>query len=488
MGNKQQKTLFSGLFVACVFCFGLAFDQLGFRFVSLVMVSLTTIGILYLPTKISVIIALTFISFQGFFKVISNYHPVVHLGADIVVIFLVVKFIYLQASNKIQSNVPMPPLTNLFMIHFAWIFIIYFNPYSLSLIASVAGSKVYVSMIMLYFFGYFLTNSKKDVHQFFALFVILSLIHTVFAIHQGIMGPSSVTAIHPRYSVQLAKYMATAFRPFGLTHIPGGPSVYIYTSLPFIAYFIYYGRHWLIQLLLSLSIPFTGLALMFCQVRSAIVKAIFSLAFFVVSLYTSHLKMPYLTRLKYLTGTAVLAIAVGFALPQFMKVSTDSYSDNERAFERSLSSFDIDAMSKARRNTWSRFVLYLQTVPMGAGFSRVGASAGAFYRLNKTDHFFPEKFFFGDNLFITILIELGIPGLIIMSSLIGMILYRGVIAWRKETRQGLITPQLAILSALFAIAIGSYGAEGIIYNPESCFFWFFAGVLMRMQNQGFSEV
>lgn len=472
------------LFFAAIFLLGLTFDQLGFKFFSLVVVVLATGFMMFLPTKASLMVALVFISFQGFFKVVSNYHPIVHVGADIVVITLVLKVLYQRAFGAVQKTT-IPPLSILFAIHFAWIFIVYFNPYSLGVAASLAGSKIYVSMFLLYFFGYYLVKTLKDVHQFFTLFVVLCIIHTIFAVIQGFLGPSSVVSIHPRYSVQLAKYMSTAFRPFGLTQLPGGPSIYIYTSLPFIAYYIYWGHSHLTRLLLLVTIPFAGLALMFCQVRSAIVKGAFSLALFVLGLMTS-LKMATATRIKMIMGAAMLFFLVVVSVAKFMEISTDSYSDNERAFERSLSSFDVNAMSHARRNAMERFITYIKEVPMGAGFSRVGASAGAFKDQTAADKHFPSKFFFADNLWITLLIETGIPGMVIVSMLVLAVFYRGTRSWMEETRQNLIAPQVAILSALAAIAIGFYGGEGLIYNPESCFFWLFAGILIKIQEPTFN--
>jgi hypothetical protein len=482
------KTLPLFFIISCCFILSLFLDQLGFKFFSISIMILTALSIVILPTKISLFLALIFISFQGFLKVISNYHPVVHLGADIVIITLVLKLLFQMATKNFAIKAKAPPFTFLFVMHFCWLFVVCFNPYSLSFISSIAGSKIYISMFFLYFFGYYLVNNKKDVHNFFILFIVLTIIHNVFAIYQGFMGPSSVTSIHPRYAIQLQKYLTTAFRPFGLTNLPGGPSVYIYSTLPFFAYFIYIGKNILMSAFLFAWLPISGLTLMFCQVRSALLKGIISLVIFFITLLSSQLKISYMSRLKYVLGSALALMLIVYSLPQFMDLSVDVNSENEKAFERSLSSFDIETISHSRRNALERFILYFKTVPLGAGFSRVGASAGAFSDLNKADKHFPQGFFFADNLFITLLIEIGLPGLMILSLLIFLIIGKGILLWRNEKRQEVIPIQLAILSALIAISLGSLGAEGIIYNPESCFFWLFAGILMRTENQSFNKV
>ena len=142
-------------------------------------------------------------------------------------------------------------------------------------------------------------------------------------------------------------------------------------------------------------------------------------------------------------------------------------------------------MSNARRGSLNRLLEYATVVPFGAGFSRVGASAGAFLDLQKTDPHFPKRYFFSDNLFVLLVIEIGIPGLLIVTAMILSILYIGFRVWRTEERPQILGPQMAIFSSLVAIALGSYGAEGIVYNPESCFFWLFSGVMMAMRDPHF---
>lgn len=483
---KNQYLLLT--YFAIAFLIGLFLDQIGLKLVAISLLVATLGLISFLPNKYSIYMLLGFISFQGFLKIISNYHPAVHLGADLVVIGLFAKFIVQNALQPPSDKEKFPSISILFLIHFGWIVITVFNPLSLGLIPSIGGAKVYVSMFILFFFGYFLTTNLKDIHTYFRFFIFLAFIHTVFTIYQGLNGAESVLSLHPRYAVQLEKYRQSAFRPFGLTNLPGAPSVYLYTSLPFLVYFLYFSKSLFERMFCIFLIPAIGMSLLFCQVRSAIVKAVVSIVLFVFMFLTSHFPLSKSKRLYAFLGTASFAALVVAFFPVLMTLSEDASTDNSRAFERSLSSFDIDAMSYARRGALERFSRYATEIPFGAGFSRVGASAGAFASYNLADKRFPGGYFFGDNLFITLLIEIGFPGLLFVSSLIGVILFKGFKGWHQEKRTFLIGPQLAILSSLFAIFIGSYGAEGIIYNPESAFFWFFSGVLIKTFNPNFGQL
>ncbi|MCC6138623.1 MAG: hypothetical protein IT287_08315 [Bdellovibrionaceae bacterium] len=480
MGSVIQKLL-AIVAVLCLMLLGLFFNQIGFKTVSVIGVVFTLIAILYVKTEISLFLIITFIWFQGFFKIISNYNPIVHVGADLVVIALLLKLLFVKPPKHKKP----PPLVGLFALHFCWVIVTCFNPYSLSVVSNIAGAKVYVSMFLLYFFGYYLTQSLRDVKKLFTLFSILAVIQMIFTIYQGMIGPTSVTTLHPGYQVQLNKFIGYAFRPFGLTHIPGGPSVYIYTALPFIVYSIYASRRWIVQFFYVSVLPLMGLSLVMCQVRSAIAKAVFSLIIFVGTMLTSKLPISFAKKAYTLAGSAVLTGLTLFAMTYLFDLSVKSYEDNEMSIDRSFSTFDMNAISVARRGAMDRFITYLRVVPFGAGFSRVGASAGAFEDVHKTDTFFAKGYFFSDNLFVHLLVELGLPGVFILTLLIGSVLFIGIKIWRTESRAQLIGPQMAILSSLVAIAAGSYGAEGIIYNPESCFFWLFAGVMMSMRNPDF---
>lgn len=468
----------------CFFILGVTFDKMGFQGFSFLALGLTLAGIIAAPLHASLILVIGFIWFQGFLKIVSNYHPFIHVGADAVVIALLLKVLFKNMGQHKKA----PPLTWLFVIHFSWIFIMLFNPYSLSMVSSIAGSKVYISMFLLYFIGYYLVNSLTDVKRLFAVFAVLGAVQTFFAIYQGIRGPSSVLSLHPGFQIPLAKMGSYAFRPFGLTHIPGGPSVYIYMVLPFLAYFIYYSRSQWVRLFSIVLPPLIGVALFMCQVRSAIAKAAIALILFIFTMSTSRMPVSLSRRFLYLTGAVSVGCVTLFAMFSILGYSVDSYDDNERSLERSLTAFDFEAMSNARRGAFNRFLMYASDVPFGAGFSRVGAAAGAFADLHKTDPHFPQRYFFSDNLFVLLVIEIGIPGLLIVASMILSILFIGFRIWRREMRPRLLGPQMAILSSLVAITAGSYGAEGIVYNPESCFFWLFSGVMMAMRDSNFDTI
>lgn len=454
--------------------------MVGIKLVAFSGLILSLYLILMVPFKWALFLVFMYIGLEGFFKVISNYNPFVHVGSDLIVIALCFK-VLLQSFFKGANLKTTPPLTKLFMIHFLWLAIIMFNPFSLSVIASVAGAKIYVSMFLLYFFGYYLTQSESDVRFYMWPFIIVGVLHTVTGITQGFLGPDSLVALHPRYAVQLQKYQNVAFRPFGLTNLPGGPSVYLYQIYPFLLYFAFHLKSWVAKALIIGMLPFSTFLFFLCQVRSALLKMIVATTLFIFGYIHTNMK----TRRGSSRGGLVFPLAamvllIYFALPQFMTASVESRDENEAAIERSLSLFDVDKVSSSRRGAWGRFVMYAQEVPFGAGLSRVGAAAGAFKEEHQRDRTFGFKYFFTDNFWLTALVEIGLPGMIIVTLIVLLILWRGFKSYLSSKIHSIRVLQLAILSSLIALFIGLYGAEGLIYNPEACFFWFFSGVLMKL--------
>jgi hypothetical protein len=467
------------VFALAVIAFNAAFPEFGFKSFAFMTFAAVLLTVAFIPLKWGLIFTFTYIGLEGFLKVVSNYHPVIHVGSDLLVIFLCMKALVESFARRDSLSSEVPPLFFLFLIHFGWVLITLFNPYGLGLVPSLAGAKLYVTMLMLFFFGFYQTKSLKDAHHFILPFLFVAILHTGFGIYQGMVGEQSVLALHPRYAVQLAKYENTAFRPFGLTNLPGGPAVYLALVFPLFFYFIFTVRSHLIRWILLAYVPAGIFLFLLCQVRSSFLKAIVGSAIFGIGAFIYMARDS--RKLSTLLVTAVIGISgVVYFLPQMMQMSIEESASNEDAIDRSLSVFDVQAMSSARRGTWDRFVRYASEAPFGAGFARIGAAAGAFETELRADPFFGEKHFFADNFWIATVVEEGIPGMVIITTILFLVVFK---TWRavfrvEDFHRKLLI--LAIFGSMTGVVLGLYGAEGILYNPDSSFFWFFAGMALKL--------
>jgi len=476
--TRSAKFFLFPVFLILILIFNAAFPELGFKSFAFIAFSFVLLVLVMVPIRWAILLTFTYIGLEGFLKVVSNYHPVIHVGSDVLVILLCVKALVEGFSG---GRIPRewPPLALLFALHFSWVLVSLFNPYGLGLVASLAGAKLYVSMVMLFFFGFYQTKSIRDARLFMIPLILVALLHTGFGIYQGMIGEQSVLDLHPRYAIQLEKYQQSAFRPFGLTNLPGGPAVYLAFVFPIVLYFIFTIRHTLLRWMLITFLPSGIFLFLLCQVRSSLLKMIVGSAIFLVGAFL------YMARDSRKVGAALVTLTIAISgviyfLPQLMAVGVESNEDNEAAIERSLSLFDYGRVSESRSGTWERLLKYGREVPFGAGFSRIGAAAGAFTEAHRNDPFYGEHYFFADNFWVTSLVELGIPGMLIMTFILLLLTWYG---WQNVRKAESFQTRLlgfALFGPLFAILLGLYGAEGVLYNPDSSFFWFFAGVLMKL--------
>ena len=184
------------LVATMVFGLGLQFQNLGLRSFALMGIAVALYGVILVPMRWSIFFVFIYLGFEGFLKIISSYHPVIHVGADIMVITLCLKVLVDVFFNGLKVEF-FPPFTKLFIIHFSWLVIVLFNPYSLGLIPSIAGAKVYVSMFLLYFFGFYLTRSTRDIRFFMLPVIFVTVIHTITGIYQGLCWPSECSSNSP---------------------------------------------------------------------------------------------------------------------------------------------------------------------------------------------------------------------------------------------------------------------------------------------------
>ncbi len=475
----MDKKFIKGLLAFLGFILGNVLYTLTFKVIAYFLFIIAGCTILFAPMNICIFIFFLYLGVEGFAKLLSAYNPIIHVGADIFIFSLWSRIGFRLITRQAQIPRQFPPLTLLFIIHFCWFSITILNPYSLSFLASLAGMKLYVTIISLYFFGYALAESIDQVRFFMIPWVIVAFFQTGTSLYQASIGPSSVLSISPYYGYALEKLGNYAFRPFGLTSLPGLPSIFIYLAAPFLIYFIFYSKNFWYALFLAAILPFSGITLFVCQIRSALLKSLFGIfSYFLITL-SRFPSLNHKTKKILLMGVPLCIGSLFITGPFLTQQLLKQHADNQRAIERSLTLFDYNNVSQARDGALNRFLTYAKLAPLGAGLSRVGAAAGKFANLNEVDRNFPFTFF-SDNLWVELVVDLGLPGTFIYTCILVMIFFYGISNYLRLQNEALKGIYGAILCALIAIFLGAYGAEPLLYNPEGSFFWFFSGVLMRL--------
>ncbi len=455
----------------------------------IILASFGAIGlmILSLPLEKAFIIFFLYLGIEGSLKLLSRYNPIIHVGADIIIMGLLVKSLAQILMNRFELPKRIPFLFSLIFMHFLWFLIVFMNPYALSLQASLAAIKLYVVPQLLFFFGFYLCANPQKLERFFIPWVIVALLHITFGLYQGAIGPTSVTGWSPAYQQVLSRFQGYPFRPFGLTSLPGGPAVYSYFLVPLLVYYFLKHSNFIKKIGSILLIFGFVLILLLCQVKSAIIKflgAIF--LYLILALLRRHQVGQQITGgiVKFLfAGIVVVALAVPYAISEF----SGSYSDNSDAVARSLRAFDFEIMGQARRGALDRFIAFAEIAPLGSGLSRIGPAVYRFHDQIEANQYFKTVIFFADNLWVQLVVDIGIPGVILLTVIVMLIFLQSYRAWSyaESGRDCLIIG--AVLTANIAIFSGSYGAEPILYHPEAGFFWFFSGALFRLSYSKHAE-
>jgi O-antigen ligase len=172
-----------------------------------------------------------------------------------------------------------------------------------------------------------------------------------------------------------------------------------------------------------------------------------------------------------------------FAAPLALKMLAETNTENQMAIAASLRAFDVQIMGGARKGAFERFITYAEMAPFGTGLSRIGPAVYRYSDLIQRNEFFKGVIFFADNLWVQVVVDLGLPGVFVFTLLALVALYESFRAVRWAPNLDAYLLSSAVLCALIAIFCGGYGAEPLLYEPEGGYFWFFTGALYRLANQ-----
>lgn len=443
---------------------------------------------LYFPVVIGVIlifrsslidgllIVMAYLATDGAFKLMSAGSPGLRVAIDVLMITLFLRYIQLQLQAKNPKKIFGAPLSILFFLHAAWIFVQYLNPYSIGLVPSIAAFKVYISSLLLYFIVFSAVEDEADIRKLMgmcAALVVLQVVVTIFHFQIGEAG--LIKWSHHYLGAMGDRFRGIKFRPFGTSNVPGGSSTLLYLLTPMsIGLFIMKARLWSYGVA-ALIFWGSAAALVTTQVRSAQVKCLLgiSILFLVLALKRrGHKALGFL---------ALIFITSGIALGQ-LELS-DPRIQAVVARTNSLENFS-EVWSDRSQGVYETTMQIVYRAPFGIGLSRVGAASEPFKDRIAADQVFGGFWSFADNLYKALLIEVGVPGLIIyLSFLFGTILV-GISGLLSHTilKDEYLIFQGAAIGAVIAACTGHLGSEGFLYQPESGITWIFIGALVKIRD------
>ncbi|HVO35802.1 MAG TPA: hypothetical protein VMT21_09570 [Gemmatimonadales bacterium] len=437
---------------------------------------------------LTVVVIFAYLSVEGLLKLLSNYNPIVHVGMDIIVLSVAGAWA-VEAIAAHRAHIPQLPWVRAIGLYALWIGLELFNPYSPGLVPSLAALKAHLTMIPLYFIVAAVLRRKEDVVRLFVALAVIALVPYVTALVQYTLGPSSVLDLSPRYWQNISMYHE--WRPFGTSAVPGGASVFALMVTPLAVVPLTVARlpsrmRWLTVLSLVLAAG----TFIVSGVRQAFLGCVLAL-----------LVMAALTVSRG-RGRGLLAVLLVFVLgfgayvgiQTFLQpISVERVRNDPRSpaiwrersvTERMRSLTRAGTYLEARQGAVGTIVRRATTYPFGAGLGRTGSGAGTFAaQLTATAQSaaIQEQVGWADNYFADELTDAGIPGLLIMCTIVGGFLF-GAARLARRARDPIISGSAAAIAGLLVtLVVVSWGSQPLLNNPTLAYFWLLAGVLAALR-------
>ncbi len=425
----------------------------------------------------------TYLMFEGGLKIISNYNIAIRFGSDLL---LGLAFLRLMSRYAREGNQGLTPevrkrfgtLVGFFTMFWIWVAVQFLNPWGLGLLPSIAGLKVYLIPLLVFFaVGIFL----KDEELRLVPFVLLGMgvLQSVISVVDWLIGPTGLPMMHPKYAQVLWDFLqGFPYRPFGTTNLPGAPALWMFhcmTGALLALAQLQGARNRYIKVWKTafwIFVVFGFMTIIACQVRLSLLRFLFVL---VAGLFILNRK----------SAVIFSSIVVG-GLALVLSTSSVSYQDalSKRSFvkiedrltlaiARLATLKSVKEVAAARGGSWAieEFKERANVTTAGIGLSRIGAAAAPWVNLIEEDPHFDLSWAFADNLALALFTELGAGGLAGYVILVIAVLYSLIAVNSAQSQIAACACGLLFLSA--------WGSEGVLFQPDASLFWMTAAIGLR---------
>lgn len=367
------------------------------------------------------------------------------------------------------------PLTLPFLsgLVFAWVAVCAMqvaNPSGLSLVHSIASLRQHLEFVPLFFFGYAVLRDRRRLAWLLGLLLVVGAANGVASLIQRGLTPDQLAAWGPGYrSLELGSALEVArvfvgagghpyVRPPGLGGEDGFGGLVCLIALPGAAALMASSAR-LARLgwLLVPATILTVIGVVVSQTRLDVVAATIALVAFLALTMTSRRGMI----------AVVLTVAIGAI--GYVAIS-DVASSGANRYSTIAPRNVIATAIQARRATIALVPTYFVRYPLGAGLGTVGPAGGSAIggAVNTSLN--------GESEFTFLLIETGIPGLVVMLAFTLATIWAGISLRRiaDPKLQRSLMAMTAVLIALFATWwIGAITSD----SPGAPFIWMGAGCI-----------
>lgn len=447
---------------------------------------ITFAGAFFLPWDKYIYSMVLFGIFEGQGRVIMGYNPIFRVLFDILLLIGMLK-VFIKHKRFINKKYIPNIIYYIITIHFFWWLLELFNPLGAGPFASFATAKYYIFPIFLYY-AHLLEpldiNSKA--FQTFCIVLMLSLTaQCILCIIQLSHGTEFMSGMSSYYTSLFDKYKyfeGFAFRPWGTSYNPGGASQFLFLCLPLVllinpSQFTNKKSKVTFNLFFYLFIALNWFTLFISQVRSAWIKHILiMLTFALLTFGFSKFKIKLIS--KFVLSIAILGSIGFFAAQRFtdLEKTMDLASSIDRI--ENLRSKGVSNQREGLKEVIHQLNIRLK-LPLGFGVGMCTSFLPHFPARRKQIVEIPDWHYWAmDNAYVFALLELGLGAFFYLGvffSIILLITIRGLILLRRRHFEK-VRIVIPIISIFFVLLVGNWGAISIPFNPESFYFWLYAGI------------
>ena len=443
----------------------------------------------------SIMMMFLFGSVAGLLKYKTDFNPVIHVTLDIMMAIIcfgwVIRHFFLYHSSAAKIRTPLGLLIGLFIIV---CLLQIFNPYTFSYIASFASLKMHIFMIPLFFFGYHYCRSIDQIRQWSIVFAVIGIMMSLVAISQFEKGPDQMKVEMPEYSGMIDSNTwqdekgKSFFRPMSTTSNPGGASTWMQCIIP-LTIAVCMSR------ISSKKLKIFLVAVLLICLMTLMISLIKQM--FIVTVAGLGLMFLLQFNLRKLGKNLIIVIIVsGVALGSY------SMAGNVAGNTSIVKGFLADVVSpvalfKADNRSEMLDLVFqiVETYPLGAGLGRTGPAAVKFSQENlqfQMEHgwsywrilhnrgILVPGMMPGENYFLVMISEAGIPGALLITLITVLLLLKGFKAFKAIQDEGLRWYAAGIMGVLFSIFVVFFGGPALVTAPLNLFFWFLGGVLLKL--------
>lgn len=369
-----------------------------------------------------------------------------------------------------RSSLPAPALTGIVL---AWVAVCVMqvaNPADVSRLHALAALRQDLEFVPLFFFGFYVLRSEHRIRNFLLLLLLVAAVNGIVNVIQSGLSPTQLASWGPGYhnlELGIANSVSRTFvtasgqvrvRPPGLGGEDGFGSLLCMFAIPAAAALLADLRR--ARKLVWLLVPCTALAIagiVTSEERVVVLGSVVALSAFTALAFTSQRRV----------GALVVVILVGMSA---YLIGSAVLSGTENRYSSISPSNVVSTSTGARAKSIALLPTYFVRYPLGAGLGQVGPASGsgvggaATTKLN------------GETEFNFLLVETGIPGLLVML-VFTILTVRNGLTLRRVRDPGLQRCLVALTAVAATLFVIWFDSPVTASSPTSPFLWFSAGCL-----------